>query len=325
MDRLRAFEIFATVVGRGSFTRAADALETSPANVTRYVNELEAYLGTRLLNRSSRRLSLTESGEALYERSKSILEDVADAEALASATSVRPRGRLRINAPVSFGILHLAGLWPAFMRQHPDIELDVTLSGRVVDLVEEGVDLAVRISRAGSHSHAARKLATSRNLLCAAPSYVKAHGQPQTPADLAGHRCMGYSYAATADEWHFSDVGGKAHAVKVNCAMHSNDGDTLRIAAVAGQGVIWQPTFLIGPDIAAGRLVPLMPGYRMADTDVLAVYPSRRHLSAKVRVMIDFLAAAFGGPAGVPPWDAGVPDAAALSAAAPAGPGRRVK
>ncbi|WP_137817793.1 LysR family transcriptional regulator [Pseudomonas sp. 2FG] len=298
MDRLRAFEVFVTVVSRGSFTRAADALDTSPANVTRYVNELESHLGTRLLNRSSRKLSLTESGEALFERSKSILDEVAETEALVSSSSLQPRGRLRINAPLSFGILHLAPLWPEFMQKYPDVELDVTLNDRVVDLVEDGYDLAIRISRAGTTSHAARKLATSQNILCASPDYLKRHGQPQTPTDLREHACVCYTYSG--DEWHFSDADGKTHSVKVTGQMHCNNGDTARAAALAGRGVIWQPTFLIGDDLRAGRLVPLLPGYRLAEIDVLAMYPSRRHLSAKVRVMVDFLVEAFSG---VPPWD----------------------
>ena len=300
MDRLRAFEVFAAVVGRGSFTRAADALDTSPANVTRYINELEAHLGTRLLNRSSRKLSLTESGEALYERSKSILEEVADAEALASSAALQPRGRLRINAPVSFGIRQLAPLWPRFMQSYPDVELDIALSDRVVDIVEEGYDLAIRISRTGPASHAARKLATSCNIVCAAPAYLKQHGTPRVPADLAAHRCLGYTYAATANEWHFVDEQARPHQVRVNYVMHANNGDTARAAALAGAGIIWQPTFLIGADLRAGRLVPLLPGFRLPDIDVLAVYPSRRHLNAKVRVMIDFLAAQFQD---TPSWD----------------------
>ncbi|MBW8721922.1 MAG: LysR family transcriptional regulator [Polaromonas sp.] len=317
MDRLRAFEVFATVVGRGSFTRAADALDTSPANVTRYINELEAHLGTRLLNRSSRKLSLTESGEALYERSKSILEEVADAEALASSATLQPRGRLRINAPVSFGIRQLAPLWPRFMQSYPDVELDIALSDRVVDIVEEGYDMAIRISRAGPATHAARKLATSRNIVCAAPAYLKSHGTPQVPADLAAHRCLGYTYAATANEWHFVDQEAREHVVRVNYVMLANNGDTAREAALAGQGVIWQPAFLVGEDLRAGHLVPLLPGYRLPDTDVLAVYPSRRHLSAKVRVMVDFLVEAFRT---APAWY--VPPDVAPATAAPA-PARR--
>lgn len=300
MDRLRAFEVFVTVVNRGSFARAADALDTSPANVTRYVNELEAHLGTRLLNRSSRTLSLTEGGETLYARCKSILDDVAETEGLVSSASVEPRGRLRINAPVSFGILYLAPLWPGFMRKYPGIELDVGLIDRVVDIVDEGYDLAIRISRAGSTSHAARKLATSQNILCASPDYLARFGFPTAPAELVGHRCIGYTYAATGDDWQLIDARGKLHPVKVACHMHTNNGDTARAAALAGHGVIWQPTFLIGNDLSEGRLVHVLPEYRLPDIDILALYPSRRHLSARVRVMIDFLVDAFGG---VPPWD----------------------
>ena len=300
MDRLRAFEVFVTVVSRGSFTRAADALETSPADVTRYVNELETHLGTRLLNRTSRKLSLTAGGETLYARCKSILDDVAETEGLVSSASVEPRGRLRINAPVSFGILHLAPLWPGFMRKYPEVELDVALIDRVVDIVDEGYDLAIRISSAGSTSHAARKLATSRNILCASPAYLAQRGYPAAPADLIEHRCIGYSYAAAGDEWQLMDSESKAHTVKVDCHMHTNNGDTARAAALAGQGVIWQPTFLVGDDLRSGKLVQVLPEYRLPDIDVLALYPSRRHLSARVRAMIDFLVDAFGG---LPPWD----------------------
>jgi len=300
MDRLRAFEVFVTVVARGGFARAADVLGTSPANVTRYVNELEAHLGTRLLNRTSRTLSLTEGGETLYARCKSILDDVAETEGLVSSASVEPRGRLRINVPVSFGILHLAPLWPAFMQKYPGIELDVGLIDRVVDIVDEGYDIAIRISRAGSTNHAARKLATSQNVLCASPAYLARYGAPATPADLLAHRCIGYTYAATGDEWQITDRRGKVHPVKVDCQMHTNNGDTARAAALAGQGVIWQPTFLIGGDLRAGTLVRVLPDYRLPEIDILALYPSRRHVSARVRVMIDFLVDAF---AGVPPWD----------------------
>ncbi|MEK7914941.1 LysR family transcriptional regulator [Burkholderia contaminans] len=300
MDRLRAFEVFVTVVSRGGFARAADVLGTSPANVTRYVHELEAHLGTRLLNRTSRTLSLTEGGETLYARCKTILDEVAETEGLVSSASVEPRGRLRINAPVSFGIQYLAPLWPAFMQKYPRIELDVGLIDRVVDIVDEGYDLAIRISRAGSTSHAARKLATSQNVLCASPAYLAHFGHPAVPEDLIGHRRIGYTYAATGDEWELIDGDGKAHIVRSDCHMHTNNGDTARAAALAGQGIIWQPTFLIGDDLRTGKLVPVLPGYRLPDIDILAVYPSRRHLSARVRVMIDFLVDAFGG---VPPWD----------------------
>ena len=300
MDRLRAMEVFVEIVRRNGFARAAEALDTSPANVTRYLNDLEAHLGTRLLNRSSRRMSLTESGEALYERARAILEDVAEAEAVSSLSTLHPRGTLRINAPLSFGVRHLAPLWSRFLARYPDIELDVALSDRVVDIVEEGYDMVVRISRVAANTHAARKLASSRNIACASPDYLKKHGMPRTPQDLLEHSCIGYRYSATADEWNFLDSEGRAHMVKVPCVMHTNNGDTAREAALGGAGVIWQPQFIIGPDLRAGRLVEVMPGYRMPDIDILALYPSRRHLSAKVRVMIDFLVEAFQG---VLPWE----------------------
>ena len=300
MDRLRAFEVFVNVVARGSFTKAADALDTSPANVTRYVNELEAHLGTRLLNRSSRRLSLTEGGEALYERAKVILDDVAETEALATTASRQSRGRLRINAPLSFGILVLAPLWPRFMAKYPDIELDIVLIDRIVDIVEEGYDLAIRISRSGSTAHIARRLSRSRNIVCASPGYLAAHGMPMVPADLVHHVCLGYTYGATADEWQFTGPDGTHESVRVRWAMRANNGDTARAAALAGAGIVWQPSFLIGDDVRTGRLVEMMPGHRMPDIDIQAVYASRRHLSAKVRLMVDFLAEAFEG---TPAWD----------------------
>jgi len=298
MDRLRAFEVFVSVVSRQGFARAAEALDTSPANVTRYVAELEAHLGTRLLNRHSRKLSLTDSGEALYERARAILADVDEAEAVSSSATVRPQGRLRINAPLSFGLLHLASRWPRFLQRHPAVELDVALIDRVVDVVDEGFDLAIRISRSGSAAHAARKLAASRNVVCASPDYLRRHGTPATPADLARHACVVYTHVGS--EWHLLDDDGRPHGVRVRPVLQTNNGDTATAAALAGLGIVWQPTFIIGPHLRSGALVPLLPGYRVPDIDILAVYPSRRHLSAKVRAMIDFLAEEFSG---VPPWD----------------------
>jgi DNA-binding transcriptional LysR family regulator len=293
MDRLRAMEVFVEVVRKNGFARAAEAMETSPANVTRIISDLEAHLGTRLLNRSSRKMSLTESGEALFERAKSIVEDMAEVEAIASASSMKPRGLLRINAPLSFGVLHLAPLWARFMARYPEVGLEVSLIDRVVDIVEEGFDMALRISRSGSTAHAARKLATSHNIACAAPSYLARHPAPLHPEDLKQHNCIVYSYNPTASEWQFSDAQGRPCPVKVSGSMQTNNGDTARAAALGGIGIIWQPTFLIGDDLRAGRLVRVLPDYHLPDIDILAVYPSRRHLNAKVRVMIDFLAEAF--------------------------------
>jgi DNA-binding transcriptional LysR family regulator len=288
MDRLRALEVFVAVVSQESFTRAANALDTSPANVTRYVNELEAHLGTRLLNRSPRKLSLTESGAAFYERGKSILNEVAEAEAIAS-NSLKPRGRLRVNASVSFGVRFLAPLWPKFMDKYPEIDLDVVLNDETVDLVKGGYDMAVRISRAGSEDYVARKLMTSQDVVCASPAYVRRNGQPKAPVDLGKHLCIGYIYAPTAEEWRFTDEAGNSHIVKVKIGMQTNSCDTGRAAALAGAGIIWQPLFMVSDDLKAGRLLALLPDYHLPTVNVSAVYPSRRHLSGKVRAMVDFL------------------------------------
>jgi DNA-binding transcriptional LysR family regulator len=300
MDRLRAFEVFTAVAARGGFARAADALDISPANVTRYVAELEAHLGTRLLNRTSRRLSLTEAGEALFERARAVLDDVAEAEAAASVTSHEPRGRLRINAPLTFGIRHLASLWPGFMARYPQVELDIDLTDRVVDIVEDGFDLAIRISRGGSQAHVARKLAASRNVLCAAPVYLARHGTPLTPEDLLHHHCVIYGHAPEPELWTLIGADGEPTRVRVPARLRTNSGDTARAVALAGEAITWQPTFLIGEDLRAGGLMPLLPGSRLPDIDILALFPSRRHLSAKVRIMVDYLADAFRG---TPPWD----------------------
>lgn len=297
IDRLRAFEVFTTVVARDGFARAADALDTSPANVTRYIAELEAHLGVRLLNRTSRRLSLTEAGEALYERARAVIEDFAEAEAAATADSRAPRGRLRINAPLAFGVRHLAPLWPRFLALYPDVELDIDLNDRVVDLVEDGYDLGIRISRGGSQAHVARKLATSRNVLCAAPRYLERFGVPVSPEDLSHHRCLIYTHAPEPDVWTLLEADGTPLRVRIHPHIRTNSGDTARALALAGEAITWQPMFLIGEDVARGDLVPLLPGWRLPDIDVLALYASRRHLSAKVRIMVDFLAEAFRQPA----------------------------
>ena len=300
MDRLRAYEVFSAVVARGSFTKAADALDTSPANVTRYINDLETHLGVRLINRTSRTLSLTESGQALYDRTTLILDDVAEAEAIVSAGSLSPSGRLRINVPLSFGIVHLAPLWPVFMAKYPRIDLDVSLADRLVDLVEEGFDMGIRISRGGSGAYVARKLAVSRNLLCAAPVYLRGRGTPQSPSDLAEHQCILNMQSPTPDVWTFTDTAGHETQVRPKAGFRTNNGDTARASMLAGGGINWQPAFLVAKDLKEGRLVDVLPGYRLPDIDILAIYPSRRHLSAKVRVMVDFLSSAFKG---IPSWE----------------------
>jgi DNA-binding transcriptional LysR family regulator len=296
MDKFLEMKVFATVVDEGSFVGAAGRLEMSKAAVSRYVSELESRLSVRLLNRTTRRLSMTPEGEVFHTRCKALLELLDDAESELTAQVLEARGTIKINVPVTFGNMHLAPLWGAFMERHPQVELDVVLSDRVVDLVDEGFDLAIRIARLPSSTLISRKLAATRMVLCATPQYLRTYGNPQTPADLAQHKVLAYTYLATKDEWEFAGPLGNA-TVKTRPVMYSNSGDTCRAVALAHQGVILQPTFLIGDDLRTGTLVELMPQYRGLELGIYAVYPSRKHMLPKARLLIDYLADALRVPA----------------------------
>ncbi|MGM9424973.1 LysR family transcriptional regulator [Hydrogenophaga sp. MI9] len=286
---------FAAVVDAGSFVGAADALAMSKPAVSRHVNELEARLGVRLLQRTTRRLSLTGDGEVFHARCKELLAQVDEAEAEVSSRSGEATGLLKLSVPVTFGERHLAPLWPVFMAQHPRVSLEVSLSDRAVDLVEEGFDLAVRIGLLQASSLVSRPLARSRLVLCASPAYLARHGTPQHPAELARHAVLTYTLLSTGDHWRFTGAEGEV-VVNVNPRFRSNSGETCRSGALAGQGVILQPDFLVGPDIAAGTLVELMPQFRSLDIGIHAVYPTRKHVAPKVRRLIDFLVASFETP-----------------------------
>lgn len=296
MDKIQEMRSFAAVVEAGSFVAAAEAMGLSKAAVSRHVADLEQRLGTRLLHRTTRRLSLTEDGRAFYARTKELLAALAEAESEISERAGEPSGTLRINAPLTFGILHLAPLWGRFIDANPKVALDISLSDRVVDLVEEGYDLAVRITNMSPSALVSRKLADTRMVLCASPKYLRRRGTPKRPEDLAKHQIISYSYWSGGDHWEFAGPAG-AESVRVSACIHTNDGDTCRAAALDHQGVILQPDFLVGSDLRSGALVELMPQFRSAQIGIHAVYPSRRHLSIKVRRLIDFLVAAFERPA----------------------------
>lgn len=291
MDRFQEMRVFAAVIDTGGFTAAARRLGMSKATVSRHVNELEERLGVRLLQRTTRRLSATSEGEIFHARCRELLDRLDEAEAEAASGSAASTGLVRINVPVSFGLLHLAPLWPALLARHPALELDITLSDRVSDLVEEGDDLAVRIGQLPSSSLVSRRLASTRLVLCAAPAYLAAHGEPDTPADLARHEVIAYSLFAAGEQWSFTGPAGE-QTVRVQPRMRANNGDTCRVAALAGQGIILQPSFMVGADLAAGRLRELLPGWRSIELGIHAVYPSRKFLAPKLRVVIDFLAEA---------------------------------
>lgn len=294
MDRFLEMQTFNAVVDAGSFVKAADALDLSKAAVSRYVVDMETRLGVRLLHRTTRKLSLTEEGQVFYARSKELLAELQEAEDEVTARVDAASGLLRINAPFTFGILHLAPLWGAFKALHPKVSLDVTLADRLVDLVEEGYDVAIRIAKLENSSLVSKRLATTRIVLCASPQYLAQHGTPQHPSELINHAIISYSYRSAKDEWTFTGPQGSV-SVKTKPCIHTNNGDTCRAAALSHQGVILQPTFLVGKDLADGSLVELMPSYRSEELGIYAVYPTRKHVSAKVRALIEFLATHFAG------------------------------
>lgn len=291
MDRFQEMRVFTAVAEAGSFVAAAGALGMSKAAVSRHVAELEARLGVRLLHRTTRRLSRTPEGELFLARCKDLLEGVDEAEAELSARTGQAVGQLKVSVPVSYGLLRLAPLWGGFLAKHPQVELDVTLSDRVVDLVEEGFDLAVRIARLASSSLISRQLSTTRLVLCATPQYLKQHGRPKVPADLAQHQVLAYSLLAMRDLWTFDGPDGPV-PVRVRPRMFTNSGDTCRAVALQHQGIILQPSFLVGDDLRRGALVELLPKYRIPELGVHAVYPSRKHVVPKVRLLIEYLAKA---------------------------------
>ncbi|SFH84373.1 DNA-binding transcriptional regulator, LysR family [Collimonas sp. OK307] len=303
MNLFEAMKVFVKVTETGSLSGAARILNLSNPSVTRHIADLEEYLGARLLNRSTRRLSLTDTGSAYLERCKQVLADLEQATLAAGMHAANPSGVLRINAPVSFSVNHLGGLLPLYAQRYPNVELDVTLSDRIVDLVEEGFDLAIRIGRLQNSSLVMRKLAPAHMLTCAAPAYLAQHGTPQHPDDLARHTCLTYAYTLRDNEWRLQR-DGKTHTVRVSGGLHCNNGDLLLAAAVGGMGVIREPTFIIGDAIRDGRLVPILTDYHGDALAIHAVYPSRQHLSAKVRTFVDFLAQQFGE---VPAWDHALP------------------
>lgn len=292
MDQLKAIESFVAVAQQGSFVKAAEKLGLSKAMVSRNVGELEAHLGVRLMQRTTRRLALSDAGAAYLQRCTQILAELEEANAAVSATAVQAQGRLKITAPLTFGIRHLAPLWGEFLRIHPRVELEVHLNDRVVDLVDEGYDMAVRIGQLAPSSLIARRIASTRLVLCASPRYLQQAAPIRDLEDIARHAVIGYTYLATGEQWHFTGPQG-ARSIEVRPRLRSNSGDTCRAAALADQGIVFEPSFLVGEDLQAGRLLPVLPQYAGPELDVSVVYPSRLHLSHKVRAMVEFLADAF--------------------------------
>ncbi|GAB2900898.1 LysR family transcriptional regulator [Uliginosibacterium flavum] len=291
--------IFAQVVKEKSFTGAATKLNVSKSRISKSVSRLESMLGVRLLQRSTRRLSLTEVGEAYFEHCDRILDELSLAEDTINRLHLEPRGTLKISSSVAFGTLHVAPALPGFMAQYPDLSVDLTISDRFVDLVEEGYDLALRITAEPGLNLVARKLAPIRRKICASPSYLASRGTPQAPGDLERHNCLDYSYMSTGGHWRLCGPDGDI-AVPVSGTLRMNDDEALSQAVLGGVGLALLPTFIVGKELQAGRLVEVLPGYVPVERFLYAVHLLNRHLPLKTRAFIEYLLARFGAE---PYWD----------------------
>lgn len=301
MEHLSDIAVFVRVVEAGSFTAAADKLGLSQSAVSKSVNRLEEHMGTRLLNRSTRKLSLTEAGAALHARGKQALHELVEAELEVARLQTEPRGVLRVNAPMSFGILHVSPIVPEFLERYPALAIDLQLDDRLTDLVEEGFDCAIRIKSLNDSTLVAKKLGPCRQVICASPDYLKRHGTPKTPAELKGHPVLVYTYGATPGEWELRGPNGKTSKIETSSRLSSNNGIALVQAGLKGLGIVVPPTFYIGKELKDGTLVTIMDDYTVVpELNIHAMYPERRHLSPKVRAFVDFLAERFGPE---PYWD----------------------
>ena len=299
MDKLNSIRAFTKVVQHSSFAAAARDLRLSRSAVSKHVIELEQELGGQLLSRTTRSVTATENGQAYYERCLAILSDLEEADLSATRLQAEVHGLLRINAPMSFGTLHLARAVADFMEKYPDLRIQLLLSDQQVDPVQEGFDVTLRIADLPSSSMIARRIAPARRAICASPSYLARHGTPKHPDDLRGHACLTYGHLATGNQWKLTGPDGD-HWIAIPWTLCTNNAEVLRDAAVQGRGIALLPTFIAGADFQQGRLATILPGYQAPEISIYAIYPATRHLSLKVRVFIDFLVERFGGR---PYWD----------------------
>jgi len=289
MDKLTSMLVFTKVAKAGSFASAAKELGLSRAMATKHVMQLENGLGIRLLNRTTRNLSLTEVGVVYLERCLQILDEMEEMEIAVTRLQTEPRGTLKVNAAPVFGAYHLAPAIAAYSELYPEVNVELVLQAGYVDLIEEGFDVAIHLDELRDSSLIARRLGSSQRVVCGAPAYFRKRGLPETPEDLRKHNCLVNTVLAPRDQWQFSVPGGVATTVKVSGNMQSNVADALRIAAICGLGLVLLPTYMVGQDIYRGRLQAVLTNYVPAPLDIHAVYPHRKHLSAKVRTFVDFL------------------------------------
>lgn len=304
MDTLNAMKLYCHIVDAGQLSIAADQLNLSKGAVSKQLAKLEAHLGGRLLNRTTRRLTPTEVGIAFYERAKQILESVEEAECVVTGLTAEPSGTLKINAPMSFGFLHMGELLAKYQLKYPKVTVDITLHDRQIDLIEEGYDLALRIATLKDSSLIARKLAPCHLVMCASPDYLQKNGVPQKPSDLKNHQCLLYAYSDSVRSWGFEDKQGKKQQVSVDGPLSANNGNLICDALINGMGIARLPTFIIGDAIRQGKAKVILDDWRATPEDISLLYPSSRHLSAKVRTFVDMAVEHFKPAAGeVNEWD----------------------
>jgi len=299
MDKLASIRAFTKVVQHNSFAAAARDLRLSRSAVSKHIIELEEDLGVQLLSRTTRNVTPTENGHVYYERCLVILTGLEEADLAATRSQAEVRGLLRVNAPMSFGTLHLARAVADFMEKHPELRIQLILSDQQIDPVQEGFDVTLRIADLPSSSMIARKIAPAHRALCASPSYLAQRGTPQHPTDLRDHTCLNYGHLATGNQWKLTGADGD-HWIAIPWTLCTNNAEVLRDAAVKGRGIALLPTFIAGADIQQGRLATILTSYKAPEISIYALYPGTRHLSLKVRVFIDFLLERFGGR---PYWD----------------------
>jgi DNA-binding transcriptional LysR family regulator len=275
MDRLASMRTFVKVAEAGSFVRGADQLGISTTSASRLVAELEEHLGSRLLQRTTRKLHLTDAGQRYFERATQLLSDLEEAEEEVGSATTTPRGRLRISVGQTFGVRQLSSVFPRFQEKFPEVELEVSATDRRIDLIEEGFDLAVRMSLEIPPTYVARRLCTIRVVVCGSPGYLARHGTPRVPQDLSGHNCLTIPRGGFEDRWLFEGDEGPL-TVQVRGNYRSDSGDLLRAAALAGQGLVYVPTFIVGEELARGELVPLLREWKTPSIEARVVYPTRR-------------------------------------------------
>ena len=289
MDKLTSMLVFTKVAKAGSFAAAAKELGLSRAMATKHVMQLENGLGIRLLNRTTRHLNLTEVGAVYLERCRQILDDMEEMELAVTRLQTEPRGLLKVSATPFFGSYHLIPAISAYMEVYPDVHVDLTLQTSYVDLIEEGFDLAIQLDDLQDSSLIARSLGTSQRVVCGSPAYFKKFGTPKSPEELRNHNCLVNLSLAPRDQWQFNIPGGETMTIKVQGTLQANVADALRIAALSGLGLVILPTYRVGQDIRKSRLQAILTEYVPAPLEIHAVYPHRKHLSAKVRTFVDFL------------------------------------